>query len=374
MSITIDEGRYDRQELITWWNQDLLHAARVLVVGAGALGNEVMKNLALIGLGHLTVIDLDVVERSNLSRCVFFRETDNGRFKARVVAEAIAELNPDVDVTGIAADITRQGTGWIRSFDLVIGALDNREARVWINQACRKMGLTWIDGAIEGLRGIAKVFPPEGACYECTLGERDREILARRRSCSLLSTDELLAGKVPTTATSSSIIAGVQVQEAIRLLHGQQSPLANAGWMFVGESIDAYRVEYGFDENCLAHDNYDDIRLTEFDSDLTAKDLIARSGFDHVDAIEFEMDLLLSLSCTACGSEEDVGRRIDAVESSLAHCQTCGEPNSLRTSLSLSPDEPASQTPLQALGLPQDDIVTIRSGEQRIHFHLGSTK
>ena len=68
MLITTEEGRYDRQELISWWDQDRLRAARILVVGAGALGNEVVKNLLLIGIGHIDVIDLDIVERSNLAR------------------------------------------------------------------------------------------------------------------------------------------------------------------------------------------------------------------------------------------------------------------------------------------------------------------
>jgi adenylyltransferase/sulfurtransferase len=201
MLITTEEGRYDRQELISWWDQDRLRTARILVVGAGALGNEVVKNLLLIGIGHIDVIDLDIVERSNLARCVFFREDDNGSFKSEVVANGAAAVNPESIVTSHVGDVTSIGLGWLQQFDLVIGALDNREARLWINQACRKLGLTWVDGAIEGIRGVVKVFPPTGACYECTLGERDREILSKRRSCSLLSTEEMLTGKVPTTSS-----------------------------------------------------------------------------------------------------------------------------------------------------------------------------
>src|ERR1700710_2812493 len=82
-----DDDRYSRLRLIPWWRQERLAAAKVLVVGAGALGNEVIKNLALLGIGTTYLIDLDDVEPSNLSRSVLFRQADGGRPKAVVAAE-----------------------------------------------------------------------------------------------------------------------------------------------------------------------------------------------------------------------------------------------------------------------------------------------
>src|SRR5262249_54144766 len=96
-----DLDRYSRLRLISWWRQERLQAARVLVVGAGALGNEVLKNLALIGLGTIHVIDLDVVEPSNLSRSVLFRAEDGGRPKAEVAAARAHEMNPEVRILAI---------------------------------------------------------------------------------------------------------------------------------------------------------------------------------------------------------------------------------------------------------------------------------
>ena len=93
-----DADRYGRLRLIPWWRQERLAAARVLVVGAGALGNEVLKNLALLGVGTVYVIDLDDVEPSNLSRSVLFRAEDGGRPKAEVAAQRAGEINPEVDV------------------------------------------------------------------------------------------------------------------------------------------------------------------------------------------------------------------------------------------------------------------------------------
>ncbi|MDE2507058.1 MAG: ThiF family adenylyltransferase, partial [Planctomycetota bacterium] len=85
--IVDDHDRYGRLRLISWWRQDRLAASRVLVVGAGALGNEALKNLALVGVGAIHIVDFDVVEPSNLARSVFFRAADAGRPKAEVAAE-----------------------------------------------------------------------------------------------------------------------------------------------------------------------------------------------------------------------------------------------------------------------------------------------
>ena len=374
MEISIDEGRYDRQELISWWDQDLLRASKVLVVGAGALGNEVIKNLVLVGVGQIDVLDMDVVERSNLARCIFFRQSDDGRPKAEVVAEAAASVNPDCTITGHVVNVMSIGLAWLASFDLIIGALDNREARLWVNQACRKLGLTWIDGAIEGIRGVVKVFPPEGACYECTLGEMDREILSRRRSCALLSHEEMLAGKVPTTATSASVIAGLQTQEAVRVLHRLPSPIANRGWIFTGETFDSYVIEYTEDPLCMAHDRYDDLVFESYGDEASISDFLEadarRPGFTP-DAIDFEVEIVRSARCLECDWDTDVSCRLDAVSVERVTCPTCGSLGQLDVVLSIGVDDPLVAQPLRSLEMPDDDVVTVRSGQQRVHHALG---
>jgi adenylyltransferase/sulfurtransferase len=91
--------RYARQQLIPGWQQAHLAEATVLVVGAGALGNEVLKNLALVGVGHLIIVDMDRIEPSNLSRTVLFQADDVGQTKATTAARALARINPDVRIT-----------------------------------------------------------------------------------------------------------------------------------------------------------------------------------------------------------------------------------------------------------------------------------
>src|SRR5277367_2439660 len=79
-----ESARFSRQSQIHGWSQNVLAEAKLLVAGCGALGNETLKNLALLGIGTLGIIDLDLVEVSNLSRSVLFRETDVGQPKAIV--------------------------------------------------------------------------------------------------------------------------------------------------------------------------------------------------------------------------------------------------------------------------------------------------
>src|SRR2546423_8789434 len=92
------ENRFERFKLIGWWDQSRLRRARVVVVGAGALGNEIVKNLALLGVGNLFVADMDRIENSNLSRSVLYRAADNGAPKATTAARAAHDIYPDIKV------------------------------------------------------------------------------------------------------------------------------------------------------------------------------------------------------------------------------------------------------------------------------------
>ena len=223
-----DDDRYSRLRLIPWWRQERLAAAKVLVVGAGALGNEVLKNLALLGIGTTYVIDLDAIEPSNLSRSVLFRASDGGRPKAQVAAERAREINPEIAFHWLRGDvITDVGLGLFADVDVVIGCLDNREARLWVNRQCWKVGTPWVDSGIQEIQGVVKVFvPPDSACYECAMTARDYQLLNLRYSCPLLSREQILEGKVPTAPTIASMMAALEVQEALKIIHGM--PVAAA--------------------------------------------------------------------------------------------------------------------------------------------------
>ena len=213
--VRVEEGRLARFQSIKWWRQDTMRAARVLVIGAGALGNEVLKNLALLGVGNVVIVDMDRIERSNLCRSVLFRESDEGQYKAHAAARAAQALYPEIRIQGLRANVLAElGLGYFRWAQVVVGALDNREARVFVNRACAQTQRPWIDGGIDVLNGIVRGFaPPATACYECTMGQADWDLLAKRRSCALLARQAFAEGGAPTTPTTASIIRAIKPQD-----------------------------------------------------------------------------------------------------------------------------------------------------------------
>lgn len=261
MIIDLD-NKYSRFELITWWDQSILKNSKIFVVGAGALGNEIVKNLLMLGVGEIFIADMDIVEKSNLTRSVFFRESDIGKNKAEVICKNAQKINPDVKMNFYNGNIMNLGLGVFNKFDLIICGLDNREARIFVNQSCRKINKIWIDGAIEVLNGVVRVFHPVNfACYECTMNETDYILMNKRKSCLLLGIEDIQQGKIPTTPTIASIIAAVQVQEAIKILHklDEKNILFGKGFVYSGVINESYTVEYQINESCLAHYNYDEI-------------------------------------------------------------------------------------------------------------------
>src|SRR5689334_11801369 len=104
VSISLEEDRYSALRLIDWWNQEKLRDSIALVVGAGAIGNEALKNLALLGVGRIVIADFDQVETVNLCRSVLFRDEDVGRRKADAAADGVRRLNPEVQAFSVPGD------------------------------------------------------------------------------------------------------------------------------------------------------------------------------------------------------------------------------------------------------------------------------
>src|SRR3954469_15991575 len=306
------DDRFHRFRLISWWDQDRLRNARVLVIGAGALGNELLQNLALLGVGNVLVADMDRIENSNLSRSVLYRASDNGQLKATAAARASKEIYPDLNVHAFNGNVVYDlGLGVFRWADVVLGGLDNREARLAINRACWKVNRPWIDGAIESIQGTARVFVPDGPkqaapCYECNMSETDGRLLNLRRSCNLLTRQEMQNGKTPTTPTISSIIAGVQTQEAVKLLHGLPT-IAGKGWVFDGFGTEAYQVEFQRKADCFSHDPLEEVMELDVGvADITLAELLeeARSRLGKEAQLELARDVLEKLVCPTCREEE----------------------------------------------------------------------
>lgn len=370
----LEDDRFHRFRLIGWWDQQRLACARVLVVGAGALGNEIVKNLALLGIGNLVIADLDRVENSNLSRSVLYRVADNGTFKAEVAARVAKEIYPNISVHAFNGNVVYDlGLGFFRWADVVLGGLDNREARLAINRNCWKVNRPWIDGAIEQIQGCARVFIPDGPCYECTMSELDWQLLQKRRSCNLLSQTEMEGGKTPTTPTISSIIAGVQCQEAVKLLHGL-STIRGRGWVFEGLACDSYQVEYQRKEDCYSHDTFDEV----LEWDLRSDGVTVRAFCDHARSIlgegitlELARDVLEKLVCPKCGAEESVFASLGRVHAEKALCPHCENTRrEVVTFYKIHGNESFADRTLAEIGVPAFDIIIARVADRTVGLEL----
>lgn len=370
----LDEDRYSRLTLIPWWNQEKLKDTVVMVVGAGALGNEVLKNLSLLGVGKIFIIDFDRIVNADLTRSILYRKEDNGKKKVEVAAKRTQEINPEVIIQPLEGNILWDiGLGLFRRVDVVIGCVDNREARLAINQACWRVRTPWIDGGINVLHGIVSVFfPPESSCYECTLTDLDYNILGVRYSCPLLRYDDLLEGKIPTTPTSASIIAGIQVQEAVKLIHSLEIPKGK-GIVFNGLTHECYVIEYPKKNNCLSHEYYKDIvELDKGVETTTFRELLelAQKGLGQNTILELDRDIVTKLQCSKCNEESTIFRVLGKVTVEEGRCPKCEDIRKVKMTNIISLKDEFIDKTLAEVGIPPFHIIGARNEKEAKYFEL----
>lgn len=202
---------------------DVLSGKRVCVVGAGTLGNEIVKDLVMSGVPEITVVDLDTFEPWNLPRSTLIRVEDIGRPKAEAVARRAADLAPfPITVRGISSDITRLGYGFFEGFDAVVSPGDSWSMRSFVTRGARLMGVPHISCGTSHLNlmggmmtGLVTVEPPgSDACYECLApGDiKDQEV---KLSC-VNHPPEVQPQVIPF----SSVVAGFAAQCVMHTLGG----------------------------------------------------------------------------------------------------------------------------------------------------------
>jgi len=370
-----DEDRYQRLRLIQWWDQVKLSSASVLVVGAGALGNEAVKNLALLGLGNIFVADFDRIETSNLTRSALFRQQDVGRWKAEILAERATQLNPDCRVHPLVLDVRYNlGLAFLKRMNLIFGCLDNREARYYINRNSFLLKKTFIDGGLDTLNGSVSVFqPPETACYECTLGPADRAELQKRISC-LKSVDPEIKHHVPTAPTIASIVGGLQVQIGIRALHDLKIPSGKRIGLY-GLSDVFFEIQFETSNECGLHawadpmpDSVHQLNASPNNS-LQRILTLARDKWNATAlSWDFDRDLITGLTCNGCGNPaEFVGTLSRYKDAPVCLCGGVWK-QSINTGFTGS--ESWGTKSFLDLGFPPDHIYAAETAAGKIFFEL----
>lgn len=208
------QERFSRQIVLPQLGEEgqrALGRATVVIVGAGGLGSSSAETLVRMGLGHVRIIDPDVVELSNLHRVRAYGDSDVGRPKVQVLAERLAGL-----IEGTTIEPVRQRLVPDNALELLGGAnvvldgLDNMEDRYLVNDACLELDLPWVYGGVVATGGLVAPFMPGGPCLRCLFPEPPAN------------------GALPTTATAGihpslpALVSGVQVAQATRIVLGQE--------------------------------------------------------------------------------------------------------------------------------------------------------
>jgi len=384
-----DVDFFARQKLLSWWSQEKISSARVLIAGAGAVGNETIKNLVLLGFSNLLICDFDLIEDSNLSRTVLFGPNDIGKPKAQAAAErarAMA-LTPSPQIDWLHGDMTSMlGLGVFADVDIVLGCLDNVEARRFINLCCKRVGTPWIDAGINGLSGHVSVFAPDpdAVCYECILSAHQIAMARARYACGTVKRRHHAEGSVPTVQVASSIVAGIMAQECLKVLCDTRPVFGKRIW------YDGANADYDVNTltprtDCPAHVGLPPImdvgathkiKLDEFLSSIESQ-WLTEVQLDLGDALY--AGFLTSGKCSLCDTMIDHYKPVHALYDTDLFCDNHSaaekngagaptEPTGKSTSFSLMQTEPRILAmSLEDIGIPNRHIIVARgaSGAER---------
>lgn len=353
--------RFARQELIEGWSQADIAKARVLVVGAGTTGNEVIKNLALLGFGHLTIIDLDDVEEVNLSRSVLYRPTDLGKPKAITAAAMAQELNPGTEADGIVANvICGVGNLEYKNFHCVVLTVDNLEARMWVNRYCWLCETPLVDTGVSGLDGNVSVyFPRETSCLECSWSKAHYDQIAEKFSCLKVGLDSI-EPKIPMVITSAAVIGGIAAQEVVRVV-SDSADRSNRYIKYSGETRAWMTFTVPYTDSCAGHSSVEIpgdralVRRVHIDETVGSycRILRAETGAGIVQ-IRIDKEIVDRVSCRNCSNVQEIPPTW-LTEFRRTSCELCGGP--------ATPFEPRLTLPEQGTfkehGIPNNHLLPV---------------
>jgi len=235
--------RYSRQRALPQigdTGQTQLAGARVLIIGAGGLGNPAGLYLASAGVGHIVISDFDTVDESNLPRQILFRDTDVGFPKAEIMALRLTELNPDLRAVGISRRLERDALAEEIGFaDVVLDCTDSFRSRWLINDICHAQETPLVSGAAIRLEGQLTVFPfdhHDSPCYRCLYAEEDENL----NDCAGQGVLASVAGMVGT----------MMATEAIKLILGLPSDLAGKLMVYDGVAGTSRALRITPQSNC----------------------------------------------------------------------------------------------------------------------------
>lgn len=219
-----------------------LKQSHILVIGTGGLGSPVALYLAAAGIGHLTLVDGDVVDTSNLQRQIIFEHGQVGQPKALAARERLLRINPDIRVDAVEAFLSVENAAeLVGSADLVVDCTDNFSARYLINDYCCAIGRPWVFASIQKFFGQCALFTPGNACFRCLFPEPPINV----EDCNSAGVIGVLPG----------LLGVLQANEAIKYLLGLPTPLQNHLLLVDALNLEFRSIQLTRSDNCAACGN-----------------------------------------------------------------------------------------------------------------------
>jgi adenylyltransferase/sulfurtransferase len=227
--------RYNRQLCIPDFGeegQNKLKNSHVVIAGVGGLGCASATYLAAAGIGHITIVDFDVVDLSNLNRQVLYWEEDVGMTKVVVAQKKLSRLNPTIEITPICAEITEENVhSMIGGAQVVVDGLDRLNGRLVLNAACVKQRIPYVYGGVSRLRGmVTTIIPGKTPCLACFHPEGPQGL--------------------GVLGITPALIANLQALETVKLITGQRPSLAGRLLLFNGNDMKCRVYDIKKNERC----------------------------------------------------------------------------------------------------------------------------
>ena len=229
--------RYCRQTLIDGIGesgQAILGRARVLIAGAGGLGGMVALHLAAAGIGHLGIVDNDVIEMSNLNRQLLYSEGQIGRKKADTARDRIKAFNPHIEVKAICETIDGDSIKKLaRGYDMMVDGLDNFTTRYVLNHAALQLNLPLFHGAVQSFEGHATtIIAGKTPCLKCIYPRAPQPDV------------------IPVIGVAPALIASLQATEVIKYILGLGELLTGRLLVYDGLSMEFMQIRLKKKANC----------------------------------------------------------------------------------------------------------------------------
>jgi adenylyltransferase/sulfurtransferase len=386
----MSKNYHARQELLIGKTVgERIKATKILIVGVGAAGNEILKNLALIGFRRFTIIDFDTIEDSNLSRTTLFQKSDVGKLKAEVAAKRLEEyiLHETPEINTVVGNVmTNLGKGAFKEHDIVICCVDTLIARAYLDDWCNVFQTPLFEVGFRGFSADITLVHNEN---ETSPRLRDiigyQEFDEKRNSCSGLIAKDTNLQHIPTIQSTSAVAGGLMATEIVKYIQGNPSLkgkiLKYNGLM---HRIDIFKLMKNNDATTspILEGTLSNIH---FDNQVNVRTILEYLNAKHKDFFVWRLPytFLESWSCKVCKkkiSPRKWHRFIHEEEMDFGYCPegdgqtSCQGTGNLEllTELHLNSENKYLDRTLSSFGIPSNDLLTFQGieHEERVICHL----